>query len=143
MERDSEERFAINDSNRHSVHFDRSNLIPVDEGAEYQRIQRPDTRSCTSAVPSATPVAETVSVLPSSPTNTHKTVKNIVLVPYTPKPNEWKSWQVKKSQLTSSTAVSPNSAYSEQEQEQDIRLVYQPRSPYYSLVHPLGFYDDE
>ena len=48
-------------------------------------------------------------------------------------------------------AVSPNSAYSqpeqepepEQEQGEDIRQVYQLRSPYYSLVHLPEFYDDE
>ena len=47
--------------------------------------------------------------------------------------------------------MSPNSAYSgpaqepepEQEQGEDIRHVYQPRSPYYSLVQPPEFYDDE
>ena len=95
----------------------------------------------------AAPVAEAVSVPPSSPANTHKAVKNIVLVLYTPKPNEWGSWQVKKSQLASSTAASPNSVYNEEheqkEEEEEIGQVYQPQSLYYSLVHPLEFYDDE
>ena len=100
----------------------------------------------TPTVSLAAPVAETVSVPPSSPANTHKTGKNIVLVPYTPKPNEWGSWQVKRSQLTSSTAVSPNSVYNgqqEQEQEEEIGQVHQPQSPYYSPVHPSAFYDDK
>ena len=92
MERDSEERFVITDSKRNSVHSDWSDLILIDVKAEYWRIQRPDTRSRTSTVSSAAPVAEAVSVPPSSPANTHKTVENIVLVPYTPKPNEWGSW---------------------------------------------------
>ena len=129
MERDSEERFVINDSKRNSVHSDWSDLILIDVKAEYQRIQRPDTRSHTSTVSLAAPVAEAVSVPPSSPANTHKTVKNIVLVPYTPKPNEWGSWQVKRSQLTSNTTASPNSVYNgqqEQEQEEEIGQVYQP-----------------
>ena len=45
--------------------------------------------------------------------------------------------------------MSPNSAYSQPEQEpepeqgEDIRQVYQPRSPYYSLAHPPEFYEDE
>ena len=47
--------------------------------------------------------------------------------------------------------MSPNSVYSgpeqepkpEQEQGEDIRQVYQLRSPYYSPVHLLEFYDDE
>ena len=97
MERDSEETFVINDSKRNSVHSDWSDLIQVYVKAEYQRIQRPNTRSCTTTVSLAASVANAISVPPSSPANTHKTVKNIVLVPYTPKPNEWKSWQVKRS----------------------------------------------
>ena len=102
----------------------------------------------TSTVSLAAPVAKAVSVLPSSPANTHKTVKNIVLVMYTPKPNEWRSWQVKKSQLVSSTAARPNSVCNEeqeqeQQKEEEIGQVYQPQSPYYSPVQPLEFYDDE
>ena len=49
----------------------------MDVEAEYQRIfnirKRPDTRSYTSTVPLATPVAEAAAVPPSSPANTHKT----------------------------------------------------------------------
>ena len=86
----------INDSKRNSIHLDWSDLIPLDVEAEYQRIynirKRPDTRLYTSTVPLAAPVAEAAAVPPSFPANTHKTVKNIVLVPYTPKPKEWGSW---------------------------------------------------
>ena len=92
MERDSEERFMINDSKKNSVHSDWSDLILIDVKVEYQRIQRPDTRLHTSTVSSAAPVAKAGSVPPSSPANTHKTVKSIVLVPYTSKPNEWGIW---------------------------------------------------
>ena len=92
MERDSDERFVINDSKRNSIQLDWSDLIPIDVKVENQRIQRPDTRLHTSTVSLAAPAAETVSVPPSSPANTHKTVKNIVLVLYTPKPNTWGSW---------------------------------------------------
>ena len=99
---------------------------------------------------SAAPIAETVLVPSSSSTNVHKTVKTFMLVPHTPKSNNWGSWQVKRSQLTSTTA-SPNSAYREPEQEpkpeqeqgEDIKQGYQLRSPCYSAVHPLEFYDDE
>ena len=144
----------INDSKRNSVHLDWSDLILIDVEAEYQRIynirKRPDTRSHISTVPSAAPVAKAAAVPPSSPANTHKTVKNIVLVPYTPKPNEWGSWQVKKSQLTSSTVATPNSVYNkeqepeqERQEEEDLGQVYQPQSPYYSPVHPPEFYNDE
>ena len=57
--------------------------------------------------------------------------------------------EVKKSQLASSTAASPNSVYNEEQEpeqeqeEEEIGQVYQPWSPYYSLVHPPEFYDDE
>ena len=100
MEWDSEERSVINDSKRNSVQSDWSDLIPIDVEAEYWRIynirKRPHARLHTSTVTLAAPVAtKAVSVPPSSPANTHKTVKNIVLVPYTPKPNDWGSWQVK------------------------------------------------
>ena len=150
---DSKERSVINDGKRNNVHLDWSDLIPIDMEAENQRIynirKRPNTRSYTSTVPLVGLVAEAAAIQPSSPANTHKTVKNIVLIPYTPKQNEWGSWQVKKSQLISSTVATPNSVYTkekepEQEQEEeDLGQVYQPLIPYYSLVHPLEFYDDE
>ena len=121
MEGDNDERFVINDNKRNSVQSDWFDLIPIDVKAEYQRIQRPDIRLHKSTVSSAA-VAKTVSILPSSPVNIHKTFKNIVLVLYTPKPNTWGSWWVKGFQLTSSTTASPDLVYSgeeEQEQEQE------------------------
>ena len=63
----------------------------------------------------------------------HKAVKNIVLVLYTPKPNEWGSWQVKDSQFVSSSAVNSIS----NEQQEEVGQVYQQQSPYYSPEHPL------
>ena len=145
------ERSVINDSKRNSVHLDWSDLIPIDVEAEYRRIynsrKRPDIRSYTSTVPLAALVAKAATVPPSSPTDTHETVKKIVLVPYSSKPKEWWNWQVKKSQLASSTVATPNSVYSkekEPEQEgEDLQQMYQHRSHYYSPVHPLEFYDDE
>ena len=95
MERDSEERSVMNDSKRNSVHLDWSDLILIDVEAEYQRIynsrKRPDIRPHISTVPSANPVAKAAAVPLTSPA-THKTIKNIVLVPFTQKPNEWGSW---------------------------------------------------
>ena len=126
MERDSEERSLINDS-KNSVHLDWSDLIPIDVKAEYWRIynirKRPDTRAHMPTVPLAAPVAKAAAVPPSSPA-THKTVKNIVLVPFTPKPNEWGSWWVKKSQLASSNVATPTSVHnkgqeSDQEQQEE------------------------
>ena len=46
-----------------------------------------------SVVTSAAPAAEAVTRPTSSPANS-KTIKNIVLVPYAPKPKVWGSWQV-------------------------------------------------
>ena len=141
MERDSEERSVINESKRDSVHSDWSDLIPIDVEAEYRRIhnirKRPYNKSCASPMPSTAPVTA-VPVPPSSPAGMHKAIKNIVLVPYTPKPNEWGSWQVKDSQFTSSSAV--NSISNEQqEQEEEVGQEYQPQSPYYSPEHPPEF----
>ena len=149
MERDSEERSVINDSKRNSVYLDWSDLFPMDVEAEYRWIynvrKRPDTRSSIT-VPSAAPVAKAVAVPPSSPANIHKTVKNIVLVPYTPKPKEWGSWQVKKSQLTSRSYNPKFNIYWKRTRRRRRR---RPRtrvltlSPYYSPVHPPEFYEDE
>ena len=94
MERNSEERSVISESKRDSVHSDWSHLIPIDVEAEYCRIcniRKGPYESCASPMPSAVPVA-TDPVPPSSPAGMHKAVKNIVLVPYTPKPNKWGSW---------------------------------------------------
>ena len=96
MERNREERSMLNESKRNSVHSDWSDLIPIDVEAEYCRVYNirkgPNTKSCASPIPSTAPVTNAVPVPPSSPAETHKAVKNIVLVPYTPKPNEWRSW---------------------------------------------------
>ena len=144
MERDSEERSMLNESKRNNVHSDWSDLIPIDVEAESHKIynirKRPYNKSCASPIPSIAPVTNAVPVLHSSPAERHKAVKNIVLVPYTPKLNEFGCWWVKNSQFASSTAASPNSISNEQE---EVGQVYQPQSPYYSPEHPLEFYEDE
>ena len=143
MERDSEERSVVNDSKRNSIYSNWSDFVPVDMEAENRKIcssrKRPDARASTTT-PSSAPAAKAAAVPPSSPA-TQKTVKNIVLVPFTQKPNELGSWQVKKSLLASRTAVTPNSVHEGQELDQE--LAYQPHSPYYSLVHLPEFYMDE
>ena len=91
MKRDSEERSVINASKRDSVHSDWSDLIPIDVEAEYHRIhnlRKGPYKSHASSMPSAAPVTA-VPFPPSSPTRMHRAIKNIVLVLYTPKPNEW------------------------------------------------------
>ena len=96
MESNSEERSVVGNNKRNSVHSDWSDLILVDEETEYRKIYKnrkgPNTTVCT-ATTSATPGTEATIAPSTSPAK--KTVKNIVLVPYTPRPKEWGSWQVR------------------------------------------------
>ena len=147
MERDSEERSIVNDSMRSSIHSNWSDLVPVDIESEYRKIygnrRRPDARAC-ATIPLTTPPAEVAVAPPASPT-THKTIKNIRLVPYTPKPHEWGSWQVK-SHHTSSAVNTPHTTQKEEsdkEEEEEGEFAYKPHSPYYSPVHLPEFYEDE
>ena len=77
----------------------------------------------------------------SEPQIRKKAIKNIVLVPYKPKPKDWGSWKVK-SPYTTSIIASPTVNNQNQNQNNE-EMVYVPHSPYYSPVHPLTFYDDE
>ena len=70
-----------------------------------------------------------------------KTVKNTVLVWYTPKPSEWGSLRIKSPYATSSIASPPLVHTKEQRKEDE--MVYVPHSPYYSPVHPPEFYEGE
>ena len=147
MERDSEERSMINESKRDSVHLDWSDLIPIDVEAEYCRIHNirkgPYNKSCASPMPSTAPVTSAVPVPPFSPVGMHKAIKNIVLVPHTPKPNEWGNLQVKDSQFASSSAANSISNEQQKQEEEEVGQVYQPQSLYYSPEHPLEFFEDE
>ena len=79
-------------------------------------------------------------------------VKNIVLVPYTPRPNDWGSWWIMLPYATS-TVLSPHAIHKQLNQgekeeelgreEEEGELAYGPHSPYYSPVHPPEFYEDE
>ena len=116
MERESEERSVMNDSKRSSIHSNWNDLIPVYIESEYRKIysnkKRPDAGASTTT-PLAATAAEAAAVPLSSPA-TQKTIKFIVLVPFNRKPNNWGSWQVKKLQFASTTAVTPNSVHEEQ-----------------------------
>ena len=147
MERDSEEISIVNDSKRSSIHLNWSDLVPVDIESEYRKIygnrRTPDARAH-ATIPLTTPPAEVAVAPPASPT-THKTIKNIRLVPYTSKPNEWRSWRVK-SHHTSSTVNTPHTTQKEEESDQEKEqgeLAYKPHRPYYSPVHLPEFYEDE
>ena len=69
-----------------------------------------------------------------------RAVKNIVLVPYKPKPKDRGSWKIKSPYVTS-TIASPPLILNEQNQNNE--TAYVPHSPYYSPVHPPEFYGDE
>ena len=73
-----------------------------------------------------------------------KIVKNIVLVLYTPRPNDKGSWWIRLPHATS-TVASPHAIHKQasQEEKRRGRIVYEPHSPYYSPVHPPKFYEDE
>ena len=76
-----------------------------------------------------------------------RTVRNIVLVPYTPKLKDWGSWRVKSPYATSIVA-SPilddnNQVQSlDQENNPEDKLSYIPHSPYYEPVYSPQFYEN-
>ena len=150
MERE-EEKSIMGGDKRNSVHSYWSDLISVDEEAEYGRIykHRKGPNATSTATTLAASAAKTV-IIPSA-FSAKKTVKNIVLVPYTPRPKEWGSWQIR-SPYATSNVVSPHAIHKQLNQEQkeeelgreeEGELAYEPHSPYYSPVYPPEFYEDE
>ena len=115
MDNDSE-----TDSNRNSVHSNWSEPIPINN--ETGNASTTNTES------------------KNSEAQTRKgAIKNIVLVPYKPKPKYWGSWKVKSPYATSTIA---RPALNNQNQSNE-EMVYVPHSPYYSPVHPPTFYGDK
>ena len=135
------ERSILNSNKRDSIHSDWSDLIAVNEEAEYRKINRSEPNIISVATTSAASTTETAKK-PSVP-QIKKTVKNIVLVPYTPKPTDWGSWQIRSPYTTITIASPPVVQSSQQEKEEEEELVYELHSPYYSPVHPPEFYEDE
>ena len=73
-----------------------------------------------------------------------RAIKNIVLVPYKPKPKDRGSWKIKSPYVTS-TIASPPLDINNQNQSLDQNneeMIYVPHSPYYAPVHPPEFYED-
>ena len=91
-----------------------------------------------------TNVNKSAKVVTSNNNIKKRTVRNIVLVPYKPKPSNWGSLQVK-SPYATSTVASPNFDENGQIQNdnQTDKLTYVPHSPYYKPVHSPQFYGDE
>ena len=80
-----EEKSVSTNSKRGSVHSNWSELLSVDEEAEYKRIRsEPIIGVTTTSTASAGETPKRPSIPPMK-----KTVKNIVLVPYTPKLTDW------------------------------------------------------
>ena len=115
------ERDSETDSDRESIHSNWSKLVPVEinKPKEVLKVDAPQRK---------------------------RTVRNIVLVPYKPKPKDWGSWKIKSPYVTS-TIVSPpldnNNQVQGSNQINKEKLSYIPHSPYYEPVHPPQFYEDE
>ena len=67
-----------------------------------------------------------------------RTEKNIVLVPYKPKPKSWGSWRMK-----SNTNINSNTKITRENstENNDSDVEYVPNSPHYSPVHSPQFYE--
>ena len=140
-----EERSIVDSDKRDSIHFDWSDLIPVNEEVEYGKVYK--NRKGPNAIGVATTSAASTAKATMIPTATpaKKTVKNIVLVLYTPRPNDWGSWWIRLPYATS-TVASPHAVHkqvNQGEKEEEGELAYESHSPYYSPVHPPKFYEDE
>ena len=115
----AEEKDSETDSERESVHSNWSDIMPVE-------------------------MNNSVGTVVKNTTQKKRTVRNIVLVPYKPKPKDWGSWKIK-SPYATSTVASPILDESEHipNSENEGKLTYIPHSPYYEPVHSPQFYGDE
>ena len=86
MKREEEEGSIVGGNKRNSVHSDWSDLISIDEEAEYRKFykSRKEPNTTCTATTLAASAAKAAIISPASPAK--KTVNNIVLVPYTPRP---------------------------------------------------------
>ena len=108
------------DSDRDSIHSNWSELIPITN-----EINKTGDVTKTNAQPR------------------NRAIKNIVLVPYKPKPKNWGSWKIKSSYATSTIASPPLDINQNQNQDQNNKeMSYVPLSPYYAPVHPPEFNKD-
>ena len=118
---ETREKDSETDSDRESIHSNWSDLIPF-------KVNKP------------------AEVMINDTTQRKRTVRNIVLVPYKPKPKDWGSWKIK-SPYATSTVASPildrNDHPQNSNQDNEGKLTYFPHSPYYEPVHSLQFYGDE
>ena len=134
IENNGEENRSVatdNDSDKASMHSNWSKLIAINEEAKYSKLK---SEMNVNASTSNASLGEAVKTMITQPRK--RAVKNIVLVPYKPKPTEWGSWKIKSPYVTS-TIASPSLVPNEQNKNN--KMVYVPHSPYYSPVHPQSF----
>ena len=117
---ETREKDSETDIDRESVHSNWSELIPTN--SEVNNTSTTDAE-----------------IKKNEPQIRKNVIKNIVLVPYKPKPKDWGSWKVKSPYATSIIASPPVNNQDQNNEE----MVYVPHSPYYSPVHPPTFYNDE
>ena len=118
---ETREKDSETDSDRESVHSNWSDLIPM-------KVNKP------------------AEVMINDTTQRKRTVRNIVLVPYKPKPKDWGSWKIKSPYATSRVAspiLDRNDHPQNSNQDNEGKLTYIPHSPYYEPVHSPQFYGDE
>ena len=72
-----------------------------------------------------------------------RAVKNIVMVPYKPKPKDWGSWKIKSPYAASMIASPPLDNQTQNQTQNKEKMSYVPHSPYYEPAHPPAFYEDE
>ena len=138
MDNDAEENKSVatdSDSDRDSMHSNWSELVVVNEETEYSKLK---SRMNVKTLTSNASLGEAVKTMIAQ--SRKRAVKNIVLVPYKPKPTDWGSWKIK-SPCATNTVASPSLVSNEQIQNNE--MLYVPHSPYYSPVHPPKFYGDE
>ena len=136
MENEGEENKSVStDSDRNSMHSNWSELISVNEEVEYSKLKGGLNVDASTSNASLGEAMKTTLTQPRK-----RAVKNIVLVPYKPKPTEWGSWKIKSPYVTS-TIASPSLVPNDQNKNNE--MVYVPHSPYYSPVHPPEFYGNE
>ena len=71
-------------------------------------------------------------------------MRNIVLIPYKPKPKDWGSQKIKSPYGTSTIASPPlDNPQAQDPNQTNEKLSYIPHSPYYEPVHLPQFYEDE
>ena len=136
MDNDDEENKSVKtDSDRDSMHSNWSEIISVNEEAKYSKLK---SGMNVNASTSNASLGEAVKTTLAQ--SRKRAVKNIVLVPYKPKPTEWGSWKIK-SLYATSTVASPSLVPNNLNKNDE--MVYVPYSPYYCPVHPPEFYGDE